>query len=139
MKNRKRILSLALALVMALALLPTVALADFSEPLGGGLFTTNNTTGVDVSVPAQVKENGQPEQEKDAIHITHVVAQEEVTCDGETIPLYTIYPGAHVWRFAHWCEYMRLHSYTATMENRTLYKEEEVETYEPEYVPGNQW
>lgn len=125
MKNHKRILTLALALVLALGLLPTGALAAMDE-----------TVAVDVQTPY----NGLQSIEA-FVRIDHALSKETMTCsNGETLDVYTIYPDAKVYRlgFAE-CTQGGFQCYDATVENGVLQVGELVWEYAYEYPAYNCW
>lgn len=116
MKNHKRILTLALALVLALGLLPTGALAAMDE-----------TVAVDVQTPYDGLQSIEA-----FVRIDHAVSKETMTCsNGETLDVYTIYPNAKVYRLGFGeCTQGEARWYAATVENGVL----QVGEQEGEYI-----
>lgn len=74
----------------------------------------------DVAVPVTI-EVGRPWEwvTYDAVRITHVVDQETVMYEGEPMELYTIYPGARVWKTKTDTD-STMKIFKATLENGTL-------------------
>ncbi len=97
---KKRILSLALALVLCLGLaVPALAAADES------VVVTNNE-GCDIT---------------GVVRISHAVSKETMQCEGQTIDVYTVYPGTKVWKFGYRDSgYANILGHEATLENNTL-------------------
>lgn len=106
MKNHKRILTLALALVLALGLFPTGALAAMDE-----------TVAVDVQTPYSGLQSIEA-----FVRIDHAVSKETMACNnGETLDVYTVYPGARVYRLGfEMCTQGGFRWYDATVENGVL-------------------
>lgn len=148
---KKRLLSLALALVLALALLPTEVLAAemiAASPDSSSCSPSLLEEGVpsrdydyaDARIPVRINEPyieldsyAVPDAVSDDIlRISYVVKQETMTYDDEALEVYTIYPGSIYYRQG--CpgdEYSVNRVYAATAENGVLRKGELLQEYEP--------
>lgn len=98
----KKLLSLALALVLCLGLaVPALAAADEKVTAIG--------------------ENGSPLDIQGVVRISHAVSKETMQCEGQTIDVYTVYPGTKLWKLGFQDSgYANILGHEATLENNTL-------------------